>query len=736
MNKPLILSLIGLVILSGCQDDGSNSKSIDTNKDSNKLCYIAQNTYNPTSVGSEPDTKLVLHTEVASTDNTQLQRFADLITAKSTYPDESTTVAAELPLTVCTEAFDRWQVKGDTLEVQRQNTVDGLFYNLHAFQQVGISSSTIPNFRWSYTPNNHEFKLTYNQQIKEALDDGSTSEYFSSAYTAEVFSPTRYGLSFKDNEAIDDAGELVYSPYNNWQELNQKIDTKGLPTTNEHSARDVVKAYTELGLKIQNHICNDVIRVEPSTKQSIADVCVPESDTDSSKVNIHYIVMKAQQQADKGALFFNYGGPGEVGVDELVANYEDLPQEIRDHFDVFTIDPRGTGNSAYALNVINGLMECQGKGDECNKDLYLDLAPHISTNRFIHDIDSVRKHLGYEQITLYGYSYGTRVAAAYAAAYPNHFKGAVLDSPVRASYPNYASGIKDSMAEELAILDSRSLASPNQLESLINNHYQELVSQGEITLDGERFTKEDIQVLLSALTRVKDNVYNRQLVNLYNNYLENPSGQTLKAIIDVVHPDSSSSTVDNALVNNTAFVGLVVDCVDEQKPIRRELSPIPDLDKAEPSVTDNPWIAMIHEDNLNECPQLHAYGDGNNDSDPLIDVSKANQYLTSANILIVSNELDTNTPHVWADDMANAFGASKSSADEKHVQRIVTHQVIAHALGLQHVFEDADAEITSFLLDPENYQVQQQDVYVPPTVDIPNTQENGESVDTFSFGDV
>ena len=42
---------------------------------------------------------------------------------------------------------------------------------------------------------------------------------------------------------------------------------------------------------------------------------------------------------------FNYGGPGQSGIDHLRDTYGRLPQTVRERFDVVTFDPRGTGSS-------------------------------------------------------------------------------------------------------------------------------------------------------------------------------------------------------------------------------------------------------------------------------------------------------------------------------------------------------------------------------------------------------
>ena len=51
------------------------------------------------------------------------------------------------------------------------------------------------------------------------------------------------------------------------------------------------------------------------------------------------------------------------------------------------------------------------------------------------DIDAVRRAVGVDKITLFGVSYGTKVALGYAAKYPQHVERLVLDSVVEPSGP-------------------------------------------------------------------------------------------------------------------------------------------------------------------------------------------------------------------------------------------------------------------------------------------------------------
>jgi pimeloyl-ACP methyl ester carboxylesterase len=66
------------------------------------------------------------------------------------------------------------------------------------------------------------------------------------------------------------------------------------------------------------------------------------------------------------------------------------------------------------------------------------------TADFVEDIDAARQALGYDRIVLYGMSYGTRAAYAYARRYPTRVSAAVLVAPAPVSVPLFDSFDEDS----------------------------------------------------------------------------------------------------------------------------------------------------------------------------------------------------------------------------------------------------------------------------------------------------
>ena len=133
----------------------------------------------------------------------------------------------------------------------------------------------------------------------------------------------------------------------------------------------------------------------------------------------------------RGAVFALAGGPGQ-GATSLTGDF------FRDFFpllsgrDLIVIDQRGTGLSgALKCPELDGSQSSQPLGDRtaaCAARLGAARA-FYTTRDSVADIEAVRRRVRAER-TLYGVSYGTKVAVAYALRYPGRVERLVLDSVV------------------------------------------------------------------------------------------------------------------------------------------------------------------------------------------------------------------------------------------------------------------------------------------------------------------
>jgi pimeloyl-ACP methyl ester carboxylesterase len=138
----------------------------------------------------------------------------------------------------------------------------------------------------------------------------------------------------------------------------------------------------------------------------------------------------------RGVVFLIAGGPGQGSAHTFDLGDPDEAAYFHFLFPGYTLvayDDRGTGAS--------NVLDCAALdgptlvGDEAEvaAECASQLGPgtsFYSTADHAADLEAVRQALGFPRIAILGVSYGTRLALAYAAAYPQHVERLVLDSIV------------------------------------------------------------------------------------------------------------------------------------------------------------------------------------------------------------------------------------------------------------------------------------------------------------------
>ena len=154
------------------------------------------------------------------------------------------------------------------------------------------------------------------------------------------------------------------------------------------------------------------------------------------KIFLNYVVAPARTDTGADPIFFFAGGPGQ-GSTALLGMASDWAAPLRETPDLVFIDQRGTGLSN-PLPCPTTNLESPERAfghvfdpevlRECRIALEsrADLALYTTTHA-IEDIDDVRERLGYDRVLLWGGSYGTRLAQAYARRYPGRVVAMVLD---------------------------------------------------------------------------------------------------------------------------------------------------------------------------------------------------------------------------------------------------------------------------------------------------------------------
>jgi pimeloyl-ACP methyl ester carboxylesterase len=151
-------------------------------------------------------------------------------------------------------------------------------------------------------------------------------------------------------------------------------------------------------------------------------------------IDLNIVVLPAAGRDPRpDPLFVLAGGPGQAATDlaEMVQHHM---RRIREHRDIVLVDQRGTGDS--------GGLHCELVDPDsllylpeermlealqaCMEGLDADLRLY-TTPLAMDDLDQVRAGLGYDQINLWGGSYGTRAALVYLRRHEDHVRAMVVD---------------------------------------------------------------------------------------------------------------------------------------------------------------------------------------------------------------------------------------------------------------------------------------------------------------------
>ena len=178
------------------------------------------------------------------------------------------------------------------------------------------------------------------------------------------------------------------------------------------------------------------------------DVPVDYTDPDGPTFELFIAKYNAIDQENRiGTLLVNPGGPGFGGSDFAFFAAQIFDQPLLERFDILGWDPRGTGESEPAIDCIddydpyfNEIDSTPDSDDE--RQLLVDIAEqfaeecvtsnaeiieHVGTNNSARDMDSIRRALGEDTISYFGFSYGSELGATWATLFPDTVRAAVLD---------------------------------------------------------------------------------------------------------------------------------------------------------------------------------------------------------------------------------------------------------------------------------------------------------------------
>jgi pimeloyl-ACP methyl ester carboxylesterase len=129
------------------------------------------------------------------------------------------------------------------------------------------------------------------------------------------------------------------------------------------------------------------------------------------------------------------GGPGQAAL-PIAKEFAQLLAPAIATRDLLVFDQRGTGSSgALDCPSLHGSSSVFKAAQGCATELGATRGFYRTADS-VEDLEALRVAGGYDKLVLFGVSYGTKVAEAYAAAYPNNVEALVLDSVVLPEGPD------------------------------------------------------------------------------------------------------------------------------------------------------------------------------------------------------------------------------------------------------------------------------------------------------------
>ncbi|MBI5106159.1 MAG: alpha/beta fold hydrolase [Solirubrobacterales bacterium] len=165
------------------------------------------------------------------------------------------------------------------------------------------------------------------------------------------------------------------------------------------------------------------------------DVPLDRSGATPGTVTLNATRATAASNPGRSAVVALAGGPGQAAV-PLARDFAASLGPALAERDLLVFDQRGTGGS--------GALSCPAlSGSGTIASIARRCAEQIGATRGLYrtpdsaeDLEALRAAAGYDRLVIYGVSYGTKVAMAYAAAHPDRVEALVLDSVVLPDGPD------------------------------------------------------------------------------------------------------------------------------------------------------------------------------------------------------------------------------------------------------------------------------------------------------------
>jgi pimeloyl-ACP methyl ester carboxylesterase len=171
--------------------------------------------------------------------------------------------------------------------------------------------------------------------------------------------------------------------------------------------------------------------------------------SDQRTIPVTFAVMPASGETT-GVFVTATGGPGTSGIASADSYTEALDPAIPEAYDIVFFDQRGVGisgglacpdsaatyyrvDATTAFGIDREILATASEtfARDCVAEMGdPEMLPYLGTDQAAADLELFREVLGYDQMVLYGESYGTQLAQTYAAAHGDRLSRMILDGTV------------------------------------------------------------------------------------------------------------------------------------------------------------------------------------------------------------------------------------------------------------------------------------------------------------------
>ncbi len=240
---------------------------------------------------------------------------------------------------------------------------------------------------------------------------------------------------------------------------------------------------------------------------------VPENRKleETNKILVSFIRIPSRHPSPRSPIFFLAGGPGTPASQVASRSFFYVFKRLSEFADVILIDQRGTGQSIPNLRCRNEmamptqeftdsekavLADIREKCRECAeefREMGIDLNGYTS-QQSAQDIEAIRQALQYDNISLFGYSYGTTLAQHYVAEFEQHVDRLIFAGP---SAPDLGLKMPADLETQYQLMDSLVLLD-QRMARYIPSFTELMASQHE------RLQEQPLEIKLPLMDAVGD----------------------------------------------------------------------------------------------------------------------------------------------------------------------------------------------------------------------------------------